>query len=131
MKPVKKLNTKIKKEFRLWAEGKYIDFWTVNHTLAGIVIAGTVIFLNLPLWLSLIILFVLTISWEIYETVKNIHESEANRIIDVIVAIIGFIVMYILMMLDIFNNLALFSITTVLFVILNISGWLSYKKRIR
>jgi hypothetical protein len=123
------LNTKIKKEFYLWAEGKHIDFWSVNHTLAGGVIAGSTIFLNFSFWLSVAILLSLTIIWEIYETVKNIHETTKNRVIDVIVAVIGYILMYIVMNAEILNNVILFTVITISFVTLNILGNMAYRKR--
>lgn len=123
------LNTKIKKEFRLWAEGKHIDFWSINHTLAGAVIAGVSILSYVPFWTSVIVLFSLTIVWEIYETIKNIHETKENRVIDVIVAIVGFILMYIIMKAEILNNVILFSIITLSFITLNILGNMAYRRR--
>lgn len=127
----KKLKTKIKKEFHLWAEGNYIDFWTVNHILAGAVIAGVSVLSYVPLLTSVIVLFALTITWEIYETVKNIHETTKNRIIDVIVAVIGYVLMYFVMNAEILNNVILFTIITVSFVTLNILGNMAYRKRMK
>ncbi|MFQ5661922.1 MAG: hypothetical protein ACE5F2_01580 [Candidatus Paceibacteria bacterium] len=90
----KEIKKKIKKEFNLWSEGKYIDFWTVNHIWAGAVIAGVSVISSVPFWTSVIVLFSLTIVWEIYETIKNIRETIENRILDVIVAVVGFAVIY-------------------------------------
>jgi len=127
----KKLKEEIKKEFHLWAEGNYIDFWTVNHILAGAVIAGVSVLSYVPLLTSVIVLFALTITWEIYETVKNIHETVKNRIIDVIVAVIGYVLMYFVMNAEILNNVILFTIITVSFVTLNILGNMAYRKRMK
>ena len=123
------LNTKIKKEFSLWTEGKHIDFWSVNHTLAGGVIAGVSILSYVPFWTSIIVLFSLTIIWEIYETVKDIHETTENRIVDVIVAVIGYVGMYTTMKAEVLNNVILFSIVTISFITLNILGNMAYRKR--
>lgn len=130
MKHVKaeEIKTKIKKEFNLWAEGKYIDFWTINHILAGAVIAGVSVISSVPFWTIVIVLFSLTIVWEIYETIKNIRETIENKILDVIVAMVGFAIIYIVMNVQILNNVILVLIITLLFTILNILGYLNYRK---
>ena len=77
----------------------------------------------------MIILFFLLFLWEVYEILVKIKETVANRVLDIVFGLIGYAAMYIVMNLELLNNILLFLIVTILFVIMNLWGWVAYKIR--
>src|SRR3989338_5581628 len=76
--------------YAAWSKGKYLDLWSVNHTLAGCVIAGPLYALSVPLVYSYAMSMVLIVGWELYEIVNDIEETWQNRSTDIITGIVGF-----------------------------------------
>jgi hypothetical protein len=107
---------------------KYLDFWSINHTLAGSLLAGIFISFNAPLLASVVIAFLMLIGWEFFEIFHHINETIQNRVSDMAVGMLGFFVTHYLMSHNIFNRNGLFSALFVLFLILEIWGFLAYEK---
>lgn len=78
----------------IWNEGQYVDFWSVNHTIAGLITYLITALLNIRFFSGLISMFILAVSWEGVELVKGIEETLSNRIVDIIIALIAFTAMH-------------------------------------
>ena len=116
-------------KYDIWKEGKYIDLWSLNHVLSGGVLAGLLIFIGLPFWVSFLAALSLILGWEIYEIVKGIEEPIGNKIMDVVTGILGFIVMYPLFMkMDEISRIIIFAIISTIFLFLELWGFIAYKK---
>ena len=113
----------------IWKEGKYLDLWSLNHVLGGGVIAGIFIFLNLELRLALILSFIITLSWEIYELKKDMHEAPTNKVFDLLTNLLGVYIMYKLVALNILDTSAIFAIFLFIFLILEVWGFLALSNR--
>lgn len=112
---------------KVWSDGRYVDLWSSTHFLAGAVITGFFVIADVPFWTGVIILFLLLIFWEIYEQIKKFRETITNTISDLILGLTGAAAMYITMDLEIFNNMMLFLVITVLCGLLLLWGWIAYK----
>ena len=107
----------------IWKEGKYLDFWNVNHILAGCLLAFVSIFLNISFIISLIISFAIMLFWEIYEYHRVIKETLPNQILDIITGFIGFFVIYyISSLINSMIFIYLFSIILILWFCLTLWG---------
>ena len=116
---------------KLWAEGKYVDLWTIPHILAGVLLGGYLYWFGIPFGINLTITAILVISWEFFELhFLGVHEHFTNSLMDIIVALIGFWLTYILIIkytvtLIIPYLLAL----TAIYLFLNAWGFLAYKRK--
>jgi cell division protein FtsW (lipid II flippase) len=78
-------------------EKKYFDLWSVIHFNSGVVFAFLCVYLELPLVISLVLLFCLAVAWEIAEIVKfpkNLLEPLTNQVTDVLVALLGMFLVF-------------------------------------
>ena len=114
----------------LWKEGKYLDLWSLNHVLGGMLIAGIFIFLNIDLKLALILSFLITLSWEIYEVKKGLHEAPTNKVFDLLTNLLGVYLMYAVVALNIIDTNAVFTTVLLCFIILEIWGFLAIQSEI-
>ena len=113
----------------IWSEGKYIDFWSFNHFFSGFLLAGFLIFIKAPHWLNFLLLLVLMVLWEIYEYKIKVRETLGNKIIDLLVGSIGFLSMYLLSYLNIFDFVIMCIGAFALYAVLEIWGYWAYKMR--
>jgi hypothetical protein len=65
----------------LGAEGKYIDWWSVPHYFAGVLLG--------LLGIGLGFVVAIAIVWEVIEIYAHTREHAANRVVDVVLAIAG------------------------------------------
>jgi hypothetical protein len=121
------MKTKNKWYISIWSEGKYIDFWFFNHFFSGFLFASFLIFLEIPHWINFVLLISFAILWEIYEYKNEVREIISNKIIDLLVGLFGFLFMYLLVGLGIFDFNILFMGTFILLAILEVWGYLAYK----
>lgn len=118
--------------YDIWVDGKYLDLWSVNHTLAGGVIAGPLYNLSIRFSYSFLIALVLIIGWEVYEAVRDIEETWQNRVTDTIVAIIGFGILWMFYPKWSPNiQLIVYLPLLIIWVALEIWGYMAYKGRAR
>ena len=90
---------KIKEELRkltkrkdIWREGEYLDLWSVPHFLSGALLACFIYLLHLPFLYATLLATLLLVAYEVFEIyVLDIHESEWNRNLDVVVGLASFI----------------------------------------
>lgn len=113
---------------KIWKMEKYLDLWSVNHTLAGSLLAGIFLSFGTPLLTSMVISFLMLIGWEFFEIFHHVHETIQNRLSDMIVGMLGFFVAYYLMSNDIVDRNGLFSVLFALFFVLEIWGFWAYEK---
>lgn len=111
----------------IWSEGKYIDFWSFNHFFSGFLLASFLIFLETPHWLNFLLLFILMVVWEAYEYKNKIREIISNKVVDLLVGFFGFLFMYFLGYLSIFDNVIIFISTFIILAILEVWGYWAYK----
>jgi|SRR3989338_10420591 len=80
--------------FKVWKERNYFDLWHINHLLAGILLAGLVIFFDFGFLIGIISSLIIMVSWEIFEILKKVKESNFNRAMDIILGVVGFFILY-------------------------------------
>ena len=116
---------------KLWAEGKYVDLWTIPHILSGVIMAGSFYWLGFSFWPNIISSIILMIGWEFFELhFLGIHEHLSNKVMDVVTGIIGFFAMYGFIIKYSINKLTTpLSIIIIIFIFLNFWGYLAYEKR--
>lgn len=76
-------------EAAYWEQG-YIDLWSIIHFLSGAVWAFLPFILNLPPVQAFCISAGSLIAWEIIEVYKKVLEPLSNRILDIVVGIVGY-----------------------------------------
>jgi hypothetical protein len=113
---------------KIWAMKKYLDFWSINHTLAGCNLAGLFFFINTRFITSIIAAFLVLLAWEFFEFFHGVHETMQNRASDIIVGMSGFFITHYLMINNVFNNTTFFAIIFLIGLILGIWGFWAYEK---
>ncbi|MFH1307699.1 MAG: hypothetical protein ABIH72_02515 [archaeon] len=105
-----------------WREGKYIDSWSIIHLLSGFGLGVILLLiLKLPFLNTILVTISLLILAEILEPAK---ETIENRISDVLIGFLGFILAFIAYLN--LNKEILLITSTFMFLIwgtLNIIGW--------
>lgn len=118
----------------MWNEKRYIDLWSVVHFLFGVLFVFAADYFELTFLAALITLTVLTTIWEVVEHFSvGPTEYFSNRVTDVIFAGLGFLFMYFLLMVNTVSKetyIFTFSFLILIFITLNVKGWLSFQKRI-
>lgn len=122
---------KINLHWSIWREGKYLDLWSINHVVSGMFLGAIFYLLGGNFIMSSIAALATMIIWELFEIVKKIHETLINKVVDVIVGYVGFILSYYFY----FNNSNLNKILVLIFialliVVLNLWGFFALKKPI-
>ena len=115
-------------KFDIWQDGRYLDVWSVVHTISGFLVGGFLIILGVSFWSGLGIATILFIIWEVYEVLIGNIETLSNRIVDVIIAVIGYLIawaFYGQVKTEKHKKTALLvlKILVVVSIILNIWGW--------
>jgi len=113
---------------KVWKMRKYGDLWSVNHTLAGGILACLFMFFNAPFLAALAISFFILLGWEFYEITHNVHETIYNRISDMIVGMAGFLIVYYLVSNGFIANVRIFSWIFGAFIVLEIWGFTVFEE---
>lgn len=100
-----------------------MDLWSLNHFLSGVVFIGWLSISGVDTPLLFAIYLVITIGWEVYESLRGIHEYKANKIFDVVTGVLGFLVAYTWV-----PGMSLLIVLTVLYFALEIHGYLTYRR---
>ncbi|MCC6982057.1 MAG: hypothetical protein IT535_02190 [Bauldia sp.] len=72
-----------------WGHGRYLDAWSIVHTLTGLLLGTIGAGLGLPLWQCLLATLVVAVLYEGVEMAVGIIENLANAVTDVLLAILG------------------------------------------
>lgn len=113
-----------------WKEGRYIDLWSLNHVLSGVVLASILFGFGVSFVTSVVIAFVLFVGWEVAEVALGIKEHTPNMVMDVVCDFAGFFgIAYRVFILD--NEVSLFATLgwIALFMVFNIWGFFAYEVR--
>jgi hypothetical protein len=115
-----------------WDEGVYFDVWMVVHMLSGFTLglfAGLFLFEKITAFLSVCTFLIL---WEVGEIIMKIDEAPINRIIDVVVGIIGFFIAWTVVESVGASNLFMISLFSVIVLAtLNVFGWRAHRTRLK
>jgi len=74
-----------------WKEGKYVDLWSINHVLSGVVLGAILGNFNAPFGWSLLLAIALFVGWEVVEVLIGIKEHMPNMVMDVVCDLAGFL----------------------------------------
>lgn len=128
------MGKRIKQKINIWAEGEFIDLWTVVHFLTGILLGFTPFIFDFPIpliWIFTAVL-VLLVLWEVFEYIRKIKETAGNRVVDILIAVVGFaLTMSVYPILEPEFAHIIGIIILVIYLTLNLSGWLAYKVRVK
>ena len=114
--------------YKIWKNGKYLDLWSINHTLSGIVIAGPLYYFSISFVYSIVVALVLIVGWEIYEIYHEIYETWQNKCTDIITGIIAFFCIWYLYPYWMFSiQFFIYIASLAIFLILEIWGYIAYK----
>ena len=72
-----------------FAEGRYFDLWMLVHALTGFAGGLSNVFFGLPPIGVYLVGLAIMVVWEIGEYVAGIRESAANRLLDIVVGLLG------------------------------------------
>jgi hypothetical protein len=78
----------------LYAEGVFIDMWTVTHFLFGVILFFVFTSRRINIYLQILFALILAVFWEIFELSFKIIEYFSNRVVDVAVTILGLIIFF-------------------------------------
>jgi len=104
---------------------KYIDFWSIPHFLFGAMLASLARAFDVSVWGVALAMFIVAVLWEVFEVVEHIPESRTNGVIDVVLAIVGFVI--VAWLLPLFSHtveLILFAVLFVLWLDSNVGGFI-------
>lgn len=115
---------------KFWHQ-KYVDLWTVPHTVFGATVVFLFAYLGWDIVLGLAITVILAILWEIAEVVTGVATEEilSNKVTDVVVAALGYVIAWFAMINYGWNQGELLNIlllTTIILVATSAIGWLGY-----
>lgn len=117
------------KSSKLWEEGRYVDLWSVPHLLAGVILAGIFYYLEFNLLWNFITSFLVMVLWEIFEFAFNIKEHMTNKVMDVVIGIMGFFLMYPFLIYFGLKIMPYLIILGAIYAILNAWGFYAYYTR--
>ena len=114
-----------------WEGGRYFDLWMVVHTLSGVFIGFLLAFLVFPIYTAYALALIALIFWELFEKyILNIYESKDNRVIDVVVGMMGFAVAFQWSLnLDYSSVTSLLTFSSIVLICLTLIGWLDFRRR--
>lgn len=78
----------------IWREGRYIDLWSLVHTLSGVIGGLIAYYTPFAFWSAFSIATVVFILWEIFERLAIVEEYFTNQITDVLFGQLGFVLAF-------------------------------------
>lgn len=115
--------------YACWTNKKYFDLWSVNHFLAGTLLGGIQFLCNFNFVLFFAFSLFLMIAWEVYEILAGVQEKWHNRVVDVLLGVVGFFFFYYLFsFFSIKANILIFTISAITWISLEIWGYMAYRK---
>jgi len=108
----------------IWREGKWLDTWSIVHFLSGATMGFFPKYVGLDALSAYVIVFLLLVSYEMFEALVKIEETPQNRFMDVVVGMASFIPVYHLHpLLSDTASVALFGIFFTAASVLGVIGW--------
>lgn len=113
-----------------WAEGRYFDRWMIVHFLVGAMGGFSNILFALAVPTVFAVGAVLMALWEALEYAKGIREAWENRVLDVVVGLLGTgVALLVLARVERATALTLFWVSALLSLVGEVLGWLAYRRR--
>jgi len=113
-----------------WKDGKYLDTWSIVHTLSGFLLASIFYWLGFDFLWALALSLLSILAWEICEMFVGIIEPSPNVAIDIIVGLVGFFIGALLYFyLNITFNLVVFWTILVVTGLLALWGFINFLKK--
>jgi hypothetical protein len=113
----------------IWAEGKWLDLWSVPHFLSGVVVAFCLHFFSFGIPASFVIAVLLLIAYEMFEVITRIEEMWTNRLMDVVVGMTSFTPTFLFIPSMSTNELTMtFGLVLTADIILSAIGWRESQK---
>lgn len=112
----------------VWSHGKYLDYWSLIHFLTGLILGIGALFASEERFLSLILIFILLIIYEILENKTEVSENIENIALDVIIGSVGGAIALFLLPLAMSTDsiLATLILVIILGIFLVSQGWENY-----
>lgn len=115
---------------RYWKEGRYIDLWSINHVLSGVVLGALAWSFGMSFGWSLLLALALFVGWELLEIAVGIKEHMPNMVMDVVCDLFGFLAAaYWFFILEKPFSPTATAAWILLFIALNIWGFVAYEER--
>ncbi|MBP6888975.1 MAG: hypothetical protein KBC83_00755 [Candidatus Moranbacteria bacterium] len=118
----------MKKHFwsRFYGRGKIFDVWSVPHFFFGVMAASFLGVFPVHFWYLFFGIILVAFAWECFELWVGIHETLLNRVMDGLLPLLGFFLLY-----HIFQNIPLvhghrsgiFVVSIFTFLLLNYISW--------
>jgi hypothetical protein len=105
---------------------KLFDWWSVPHFMFGIVTCLAAISFTWPIFLTFVGTLILALIWELLEKYFRLSEAPGNGWVDVILALIGFVITLLLVDQAALNHdrhVGLLVITFLLYLFINMIAW--------
>ena len=81
----------------VWREGQWIDMWSLVHLLSGLATGFGFAVATIAALPSLVLSFTGFVAYEAWEAFVQIEETAANRFMDIVVGVAGFLASYFLL----------------------------------
>lgn len=116
----------------LWREGKWFDLWSVVHLFSGASMGFIFYFLPFNTTASIVIAFLLLVAYEMWEKIVGIEEAPTNRVMDVVVGMVGFLPIFFLLApaLSQTNRILVFGFLLTVNVVGSVFGWMASQKAV-
>ena len=114
----------------IWSEGKWLDLWSVVHSLTGISFGLGIIIFQFGTIASVVIVFLLLVTYEMWEAMVKIEETPQNRMMDVIVGMATFTPTFFFISPVLFktNYVLVFGLVLTTNIVMATFGWLASQK---
>ncbi len=75
-----------------WSEGRYFDRWMAVHFIGGVTGAFSNVFFALTTANVYLVGLAVMVAWEVVEYIAGIRESQENRVLDIVVGMLGVVI---------------------------------------
>lgn len=109
----------------LWREGKWLDLWSVVHVLSGLLLGFFLYLFRVDAMYGLVFVVVLLSVYELFELLVDIYEAPTNRIMDIAVGMLGYILAFFLFSPHLTGKYIVLTFVALLIVtsVMSIIGW--------
>ncbi len=115
-----------------YAEGRYFDLWMLVHCLGGVTGGFSNVFFGLSSTSVYLVGALLMIAWEVLEYTQGIRESPINRVVDVVVGLVGVAgALWLAGRLGTSAERIAFAVSALIFGLGGLFGWRARRKRRR
>jgi hypothetical protein len=100
-----------------WKNGKFVDLWSIGHFILGMLLAYAIPFLEIRFSWAFFTALLIMFLWELFEVFAKIKETMTNRIIDILLGLLGF-----LLIIPLFSHVGQNTLIVIFVFLLGSSG---------